>query len=165
MCLCCEFCFVRCLDPTSSMKIDNPQHPTELGSHIYPRGVCSLKDQKGILSVLCLEAAPMSSPFPRKVISTFQLDAFPGPASWSELLWAKFGPLTQRQLIHPLFFLYSSWFPTTSPDVWKSRQILLQFTAKESCTKSVYSSTKKYVPRRHTQERAGSLRTLTSCSK
>lgn len=61
--------------------------------------------------MLHLEAVPRTSLFSHKVISPFLLDAFPGPASWSELLWAKFGPLPQRHLIHTHFFFI---FPTIS---------------------------------------------------
>lgn len=60
--------------------------------------------------MLCLEAAPKTSPFPYKVISV-QLDVFPGPASCSEILRARFGPLAHRQLIHPLFIFILRDFP------------------------------------------------------
>lgn len=124
---------------------------------------------KQILPTLCLEAAPRTAQIPHKVISSCQPGDFPGPVSWSELLWAKFASLAHRQLIHPLFFFffisYSPWFPAASSNVCKSRQILLQLTVKESYTRSVYSSTKKYVRRRHTQKRVGPLGILVSCPK
>lgn len=107
VCLCCGFFFVRCLDSTFS----NRWKLIIAGTWWSWAPVCILPVcahcRTKRKSVTCLEAAPKISPFLHKVISPFQPDAFPGPASWSELLWDEFVPLAQRQLIHPLFFSYS----------------------------------------------------------
>lgn len=72
---------------------------------------------KQILPTLCLEAAPRTAQIPHKVISSCQPGDFPGPVSWSELLWAKFASLAHRQLIHPLFFFFLFHIPHDFPQL------------------------------------------------